>query len=119
MTVLSALPMVLAAAILVVAVVLLIRGTRGAPRVAGIVGTALLVLSLLNAQLTQWFLDLLPQDASDDQLFNLLAARITIGGLVIGAGIVLCTYAILGADRRRSRNRSGRRTGSRTGSTAS
>jgi hypothetical protein len=92
-------PIVLSVAAAASALVVLIRGTRGCTLLAGILGTLLLVLSLVNSLLSRWFLSLLPEGASDDELFVILAARIAINGVLIGAGLIFFTYAILTADR--------------------
>jgi hypothetical protein len=92
-------PIVLSVAAAVLALAVLIRGTRGCTTLAGILGTLLLVLSLVNGLVSRWFLNLLPEGASDDELFFILAARIAINGVLIGAGLIFFTYAILTADR--------------------
>ncbi|QGN32659.1 hypothetical protein [Microlunatus sp. Gsoil 973] len=90
---------VLVLAGLLVAVWLLITGTRGRCRVAGIVGTVLLLLSLLSGVAYRRFLDPHLGRMSDAELITILAGQTVLESVLTSAGLLLLTYAIIIANR--------------------
>lgn len=99
----AAVPQVIAMALSVaggvVALVLLITKARGRSRVTGVVGAALVLVGTLSGLAYLWLLTPHAGQLSDQTLVGILAARTVIGSVLIGAGVVLLSCAIVVAAR--------------------
>ncbi|MBO0810978.1 MAG: hypothetical protein J2P23_02910 [Microlunatus sp.] len=91
--------LVLALVGVAVALVLLITGARGRSRVTGIIGSVLLLLSMISGLAYRAILDPMLGHVDDDTVIKVLAAQSLSGGVLTGAGLVLLTYAIIVANR--------------------
>jgi hypothetical protein len=81
------------------AIALLITGVRGRPRVTAIVGSVLMLLGTLTTLTYRSVLDPLVEQVSDSMLILILAMQMVGGSVVIGAGAVLLTCALIVAGR--------------------
>lgn len=91
----------------VVALVLLITKARGRSRVTGVVGAALILVGTLSGLAYLWLLTPHAGQLSDETLVGILAARTVIGSVLIGAGVVLLSCAIVVATRSPKKRRRG------------
>lgn len=84
---------------LVIAVLLLITRARGSFRVTGIIGAALLVLSMISGYGYQWLIDPRLAGSDDDTTISILSIQTVVTSILTGAGLILLTYAIIAAGR--------------------
>jgi hypothetical protein len=83
----------------VVAVWLLAAGIHGRAKVTGIIGSAFLLLGVLNRYAYQLVLSRVLVGADDDTVLKTLAAQTVTGSLLTGIGILFLTYALVVASR--------------------
>lgn len=96
-------PQVISAALslagVVVALVLLITKAGGRSRITGVVGAALILLGNLSGLVYVWLLAPNAGQLSDEALVGIVAARTVVGSVLIGAGVILLSCAIVVATR--------------------
>jgi membrane-bound metal-dependent hydrolase YbcI (DUF457 family) len=80
---------------LVVALLLLIKRAHGQPRVLGIIGTVLILLGVLARFAFQWGARSFLGEGDNDPILSILAVDVVAGGVLIGAGLLLVTRAIV------------------------
>lgn len=83
----------------VVALWLLFRSASGRCRVLGAIGTVLILLGLLSRIAFQWMVDRFVGKVDDATIISILAADTLAGGVLIGAGVLLVTGAVVVASR--------------------
>jgi TctA family transporter len=100
----------------VAALWLLIKSSRGQPRVLGVIGTALILLGLLARFAYQWIAERLLGRVDTETVVSVLAALTVAGGTLTGAGLLLLTRAIVVAGWPSWTDRRGNGKSSRSGS---
>ena len=83
----------------VIALWVLIKSSRGTPRVLAIIATVLILLGVLGGYAYQWMVERFFGRVDDDKIVSILAADTAIGGLLIGVGLILLVRAIVVANR--------------------
>lgn len=83
----------------VLAVVLLIKGARGSFRVTGIIGAALLLLGMISKFVYRWLVDPALSGRTNDTVISIIAIESVAESILIGAGLILFSYAIIAAGR--------------------
>lgn len=83
----------------IVALWLLFRSAGGRCRVLGVIGTVLILLGLLSRIAFQWMVDRFVGQVDDATIISILAADTLAGGVLIGAGVLLVTRAVVVASR--------------------
>jgi hypothetical protein len=82
------------------AIVLLVRKSVGAGRVTGIIGAALLTISICSDLGYSWVFDRFFSQADEARLIGLFVGRTIIAGVLGGVGLVLLAYTISTASQR-------------------
>ncbi|HEY9263008.1 MAG TPA: hypothetical protein VIP98_19580 [Microlunatus sp.] len=95
MTVGQVVPVAILVAGLVVSLWLLIKSARGRARGFGIIGVALLFLGVLCRFAYEWIVERYLGRVEDELIVSILAAEIAVGGVLIGAGLLFVTRAIV------------------------
>lgn len=92
--------MVLPAVGFVLAVVLLSKRARGSFRVTGIIGAALLLLSMISGIVYTWLIDpIVVVGRRNETVLSVLAIEPVVASILTGAGVILFSYAIVAAGR--------------------
>lgn len=85
-----------------IALVVLIKGARGRPRIWGAVGTFLILLGVLSRVAFQWTVERFLGKFDDAPVVTALAVEIAASGLLIGIGLIMVTRAMVLAGQLRS-----------------
>jgi hypothetical protein len=79
----------------VVALLLVIKGARGRPRVLGIVGTFAILLGLLARFAFQWVAERFLGQGFNDTIVSILAADAVLASVLTGTGLLVVTRAFV------------------------
>ena len=79
----------------VVALLLVIKGARGRPRVLAVVGTIAILLGLLARFAFQWVAERFLGQGFNDTIVSILAADAVLASVLTGTGLLMVTRAFV------------------------